>query len=255
MQYIGTLNRRGKKRKIIITRNIEYIRLFQLFLSSQRPNYPMTIKLITTPNRRFNTFFLSKRLESTCRCWSRIQTTKFSPQFAVSISLMGHQLNYEKHVRLLTVSAMCFHSSGSVCMKRVHVFLGASLIFLSLSSFLGASRLWRPDECWLEWLFHSLVYLADGLSSAKSVAFFSFFLGATAGLGSDSDVRGPLLGLASLSSSTADVWIESIHCFISSVIPQPAGWSANKIIPNRYASINSFPAPQEGKNGHCSEIH
>lgn len=88
-------------------------------------------------------------------------------------------------------------------------------------------------------VFISLEYLSYGVSFSKSTTvgsvFLRFFLGGdVAFLARYSDARIPPLDLSlnTGSSSTADICIDSIHCFTLSVIPQPAGYSVKSILPN-----------------------
>lgn len=132
----------------------------------------------------------------------------------------------------ITCSDIWRQIKGSVWMNKEQVFFSFSFIR-------PMARLDRrkPD---VESVFSSLEYLSYGLSLEKWNAgsiFFRFFFRSISGGGfswNSENIRAllPSTSLFSLfdgmgSSSIPELCIDSIHCFTSSVIPQPAGWSKN----------------------------
>jgi hypothetical protein len=107
----------------------------------------------------------------------------------------------------LTCSEMCLHIRGSVCMKSEHVFLFSSLGLVArllLWWLLLPSLNSRLYLLWGAW-----GSITRGTGAWDSVAPWD---GSGGGVG----------------SSSAEFWMWSIHCTISSLIPQPPTWPTDE---------------------------
>jgi len=103
----------------------------------------------------------------------------------------------------LTCSEICLHIRGSVCMNSEHVFL-----FSSLGLVARLLLWWLPLPSLTSRLYLLWGGWGSSIGGADSWDFVGPFVGADEGVG----------------SSSAEFWMWSIHCTISSLMPQPPTW-------------------------------